>query len=272
MKLDHSVDFTLEQRLLLKDMFQQPSRVNEGQCNLCMRHSSKLKSHVSRHLQQMALFALPRVNETSGSGVAELNTAASRDNSRVLRRRTRAAVFDISPSTSDTEESRTIEETERIHSSSPPKLSGSVDSLQFEDDIQVVDVPDAADLDWDEITTKFSSARHNESEKRYVAAEAARKQEYVSPFSNVAIAQIRRVGETLGDNPRYHTFEGTTLHVINQYIIKKELERGFLGPVHLAIDQYGTEYVSDYNLYLHLNGCILMLFLSRLSKFTQKHY
>lgn len=32
-------------------------------------------------------------------------------------------------------------------------------------------------------------------------------------------------------------------HRINQYIIKEEIGRGSYGAVHLAVDQYGTEYV-----------------------------
>jgi len=77
MKNHHESDFSLGQRSLLNDMFRYPSRSDEGECNLCLRLSSNLRSHVSRHLQQIALFALPRVNETAGSGKAELNTISS---------------------------------------------------------------------------------------------------------------------------------------------------------------------------------------------------
>jgi hypothetical protein len=40
--------------------------------------------------------------------------------------------------------------------------------------------------------------------------------------------------------------DGKAEHHINQYIIKDEIGRGSFGAVHLAVDQYGTEYVSIY--------------------------
>merc|ERR1711977_458170 len=36
--------------------------------------------------------------------------------------------------------------------------------------------------------------------------------------------------------------DGRAEHHINQYIIKDEIGRGSFGAVHLAVDQYGTEY------------------------------
>lgn len=38
--------------------------------------------------------------------------------------------------------------------------------------------------------------------------------------------------------------DGHGEHRINQYIIKDEIGRGSFGAVHLAVDQYGKEYVS----------------------------
>lgn len=38
--------------------------------------------------------------------------------------------------------------------------------------------------------------------------------------------------------------DGNREYRVNQYIIKDEIGRGSLGAVHLAVDQYGTEYVS----------------------------
>jgi [calcium/calmodulin-dependent protein kinase] kinase len=37
--------------------------------------------------------------------------------------------------------------------------------------------------------------------------------------------------------------DGVAEHRINQYIIKQEIGRGSFGAVHLAVDQFGTEYV-----------------------------
>lgn len=52
--------------------------------------------------------------------------------------------------------------------------------------------------------------------------------------------------ESLNARSEYITSEddGVAEHRINQYIIKQEIGRGSFGAVHLALDQYGKEYVS----------------------------
>ena len=55
----------------------------------------------------------------------------------------------------------------------------------------------------------------------------------------------RAVKETLHARSEYTNSQddgGTAIHRINQYIIKDEIGRGSFGAVHLAVDQYGTEY------------------------------
>ncbi|EEY20779.1 calcium/calmodulin-dependent protein kinase kinase [Verticillium alfalfae VaMs.102] len=56
----------------------------------------------------------------------------------------------------------------------------------------------------------------------------------------------REVKETLDARTEYpgEGDEGQSHHRINQYIIKEEIGRGSYGAVHLAVDQFGTEYVS----------------------------
>ena len=78
MRKDHGAIFEDSSFVKIQAMFQQPSRKAYGICNLCIRECRNLKYHVSRHLQQMALFALPRVNETAGSGEAEHHTVPSK--------------------------------------------------------------------------------------------------------------------------------------------------------------------------------------------------
>ena len=78
MRKDHGAMFNESRFIQVQTMFQQPSRRADGTCNLCMRECRKLKYHVSRHVQQMALFALPRVNEIAGSGEAEHRTISSK--------------------------------------------------------------------------------------------------------------------------------------------------------------------------------------------------
>ncbi|KAI2626724.1 Pkinase-domain-containing protein [Hypoxylon sp. NC1633] len=57
-------------------------------------------------------------------------------------------------------------------------------------------------------------------------------------------SQHREVKETLNARTEYTNDEtdGRSQHTINQYIIKEEIGRGSYGAVHLATDQFGTEY------------------------------
>lgn len=51
--------------------------------------------------------------------------------------------------------------------------------------------------------------------------------------------------ETLNAESKYknNATDGRAEHHINQYIIRDEIGRGSFGAVHLAVDQYGQEYV-----------------------------
>lgn len=53
------------------------------------------------------------------------------------------------------------------------------------------------------------------------------------------------VQETLNARSEYTNddSDGRSHHVINQYTIKDEIGRGSYGAVHLAVDQFGNEYV-----------------------------
>lgn len=55
--------------------------------------------------------------------------------------------------------------------------------------------------------------------------------------------------ETLNAESKYknNAQDGRAEHHINQYIIKDEIGRGSFGAVHLAVDQYGKEYVSSHS-------------------------
>jgi [calcium/calmodulin-dependent protein kinase] kinase len=51
--------------------------------------------------------------------------------------------------------------------------------------------------------------------------------------------------ETLDARSEYSTSQddGTAEHRINQYLVKQEIGRGSFGFVHLAVDQFGNEFV-----------------------------
>ncbi|KAL1302520.1 hypothetical protein AAFC00_002907 [Neodothiora populina] len=69
---------------------------------------------------------------------------------------------------------------------------------------------------------------------------------YQSPLRHHTRTHSRtnHVKESLNARSHYSSSDddGTAVHRINQYIIKQEIGRGSFGAVHLAIDQYGTEY------------------------------
>jgi hypothetical protein len=60
------------------------------------------------------------------------------------------------------------------------------------------------------------------------------------PFLTPALIQ-----ETLDARSEYSNSQddGTAEHRINQYIVKQEIGRGSFGSVHLAVDQFGNEFV-----------------------------
>lgn len=60
-------------------------------------------------------------------------------------------------------------------------------------------------------------------------------------------SSAKLVKETLHARSEYTNSEddGGAVHRINQYQIKQEIGRGSFGAVHLAVDQYGTEYVRE---------------------------
>jgi len=59
--------------------------------------------------------------------------------------------------------------------------------------------------------------------------------------------------ETLNARSEYTNSQddGKSQHRINQYIIGEEIGRGSFGAVHLATDQYGNEFVSNYTEIAH---------------------
>ncbi|KAH0543124.1 hypothetical protein FGG08_002550 [Glutinoglossum americanum] len=149
MELAHSTTFNDNQRSLLLNMFQCASRSLVGNCNLCLRSSVKLKSHVSRHLEQIALFALPRVNEAAGTGTAELNSHFSEQN--------------VNGSTHRGRPQKISQESESSLSRSQSKQSQPADAQpegpSNDDPVDQITIPDGADSSWDTITDKFSKAR-----------------------------------------------------------------------------------------------------------------
>jgi hypothetical protein len=155
MQTDHNTTFDEGQFTPIQDMFRQPSRSNEGTCNLCMLYSKKLKSHVSRHLQQIALFALPRANETDGSGKAECHSRSSRYAKKDGEKENKDDNNDDSQSSNASSESHRSDADQQTEDLSMPNLP--------DDEFETVKVPETEHQTWDDVTAKFTDAREGKS-------------------------------------------------------------------------------------------------------------
>lgn len=143
MKSDHNTTFDASQSSLLSSMFRCPSQSLQGICNLCGKPSKSLKSHVSRHLEQVALFALPRINE-----VAENETGIAKDSVNEENSQHKFTKFKYNHPDSQNERSSSNDIFEQ-------QSQGSDLDHNLHQDI----VPDSRDPFWDMFTDKFSEAR-----------------------------------------------------------------------------------------------------------------
>ena len=151
MQADHNSTFDEDRFTTIQNMFRQPSRSVEGICNLCMRDCKNLRSHVSRHLQQIALFALPRVNEKAGSGKAEPDTRSSRYAKKDGEKRKNKD--DHSQSSNAFSESHKSDAEQQTEDLDLPNLP--------DDEFETVYVTETEHQTWDDVTTKFSNARES---------------------------------------------------------------------------------------------------------------
>ena len=71
---DHALILGISEDELLA--FQRPIKSPYGSCNLCLAGTSNMKRHVSRHLRQIALFALPRADYYMGDDDGDTSTQA----------------------------------------------------------------------------------------------------------------------------------------------------------------------------------------------------
>ncbi|KAK7537297.1 uncharacterized protein J3D65DRAFT_374991 [Phyllosticta citribraziliensis] len=67
MRDEHNAD-QVQPELLAR--FRRPVKSQGGKCNLCSREARDLKRHVARHLEQLALFSIPRSDFDEGDGGA----------------------------------------------------------------------------------------------------------------------------------------------------------------------------------------------------------
>lgn len=154
MKLSHHTTFNVGQESEVLGMFKRPSRTAYGKCNLCYRLHVKIKSHVARHLEQMALFALPRANEAAGHDSEELDSTAG-VNGKLQTKNS----LDTSSGQKESRKSRDSSANSRgkwreTEDEQEPYSEGK----EIGEDIEQVQVPDAEVTAWDPPSDKALEA------------------------------------------------------------------------------------------------------------------
>jgi hypothetical protein len=148
MQMSHNRKFDETQFSIIKGIFRRPTKNFAGTCNLCHRDSKNLKSHLCQHLQQIAMFALPRTNNTTDSGQAERHSRSSRYKGRRLSDR------ESSRSSSSSYAGVLLNQQSALNSPTSDKCELELDHDTGDN------IPDTEeDQGWDSVTDKFSKAR-----------------------------------------------------------------------------------------------------------------
>ncbi|KAF7507656.1 hypothetical protein GJ744_010209 [Endocarpon pusillum] len=141
MEDDHLTTLNSCRKDILLKMFERPMRGALGYCQLCQRPSKLLKSHLSRHLEQIALFSLPRLAHDP-----DLDSKCNAWGS---------CKQDTLQSFSEESESDQSPVTENA-------VAGEYE-VPFDEHVEQLEVPFTEDIDWDLVTDKFSQARDGTS-------------------------------------------------------------------------------------------------------------
>lgn len=160
MNSEHQIDLQMSPALL--KAFKIPSKVLKGTCNLCFQPTGNFKIHVSRHLQEIAIFAISREDFATGD---------DEDNSQ-------EATGDAKGSKGENARNDESTESNAPSSASPSwedlvinvpivPMDCNTDMIPQHDDYEVVvDTPspnggaeDGVETNWDIVTDKFSQAR-----------------------------------------------------------------------------------------------------------------
>ncbi|KAI4667245.1 uncharacterized protein J4E79_001930 [Alternaria viburni] len=148
MSESHGTELSLDQIANLAPMFRRAHCSSAGKCNLCKSESQSLCDHVARHLERIALFALPRplhddVDSTSSQNQQSLEALHSYNGS-------------LSASAKLESSDRAI-----VSQSTSESFGRNAERFLLEDEGKLSDashylVPDSEDINWDVVTTQFS--------------------------------------------------------------------------------------------------------------------
>ena len=160
MECVHGTKLDLRHAEALHRMFQRPIRTTEGDCNLCMGHTKKLKLHVSRHLEQLALFAIPRADYLADNEDDNANSNAAHVSIDKLDDKQSSAGDNRSDASTSSSTSGVSE--------SPLNVAEQSNYADGEDDGSAIGssepAPDTDNFSWDFATKKFQIARLGQSE------------------------------------------------------------------------------------------------------------
>ena len=156
------------------DMFLHPSRRRSGTCPLCGVLATKLKKHLSHHLDRIALFALPRnqyLGESDDSQFEKSDVSLRLlDGSAGAKSDALAQFNDGSVSPSEASSSA-AEDVETATLNSTEELDNVGLDRPTEAPALEEIVPDTAVFSWDFATDKFKDARADPEVKQYGLSE-----------------------------------------------------------------------------------------------------
>ncbi|KAF2672436.1 hypothetical protein BT63DRAFT_452943 [Microthyrium microscopicum] len=135
LKDDHCIDLQSSPELL--QIFRRPSQCPGGICNLCYQRTKNMKTHISRHLQQLSLFAIPRADYSAGDEKLDNDSNLPQDNAQGSRSQDAKETFSEDSSTS----SNDFEDEDRTSKDDPENYS--------EDQVDQAKVPATLDMVWD---------------------------------------------------------------------------------------------------------------------------
>jgi len=154
----HSTKLSREQTTDLAPMFRRAVHNSTGGCNLCFRESKDLCNHVARHLERIALFALPRLSEND----ADLKLAQNAQSLEALL--SHDGSLSASAKYESGDEVSVSQSTSKASDSDAEPAPAPVKDGEMPSDVPDNHVPDSEDVNWGAITTQLSKARKNDRE------------------------------------------------------------------------------------------------------------
>jgi len=160
MSESHRTELSWDQMTNLAPMFRRAHRSSAGKCNLCNRKSQSLCDHVARHLERIALFALPR----SVDDDADSNSSQSQQSLKSLE----ALLSDngsrsVSMSHKSSHEDSGLDSTNQASGPDPGLAPDLFEDGEELSDVSKDLVPDSEDANWDVIITELSQTQKEDT-------------------------------------------------------------------------------------------------------------